>query len=199
MAFTLPDLPYGKDALEPHLSSKTLEFHHGKHHAAYVKKLNGAVEGTKYENMPLDELVASIKEEPVERPQFIFNQAAQHWNHSFYWKCMSPDGGSPSSDLEKAIKEAFGGLEEFKQTFTNESTSHFGSGWGWLIKDTGGNLRVISTHDADTPLAHGQTPLLTVDMWEHAFYLDYQNRKGEYLEAFWKLINWRFVNENFEK
>ncbi|MGM0574863.1 MAG: superoxide dismutase [Myxococcota bacterium] len=200
MAFTLPDLPYSKDALEPSISSKTLEFHHGKHHAGYVKKLNAAVEGTKFAEMDLEELVESVDQAPEAKKTAIFNNGCQHFNHSFYWKCMSPNGGGePTGELAKAIEATFGGFAEFKEAFTNESKTHFGSGWGWLIKDTDGKLKVVSTHDADTPLAHGKTPLLTVDVWEHAYYLDYQNARPEYLKAFWNLVNWDFVAENFGK
>ena len=199
MAFQLPDLPYGKEALAPSISAKTLEFHHGKHHAAYVTKLNAAVEGTKFENMPIEELVRSIDTAPPEKRGAIFNNGAQHLNHSFYWKSMGPDGGQPSGELEKAITLAFGSVDAFREKFANEAINHFASGWAWLVKKTDGGLAVISTHDADTAIAHGHTPLLTCDVWEHAYYIDYQNRRPDYLEAFWKVVNWDFVAQNFGK
>lgn len=195
MAHTLPDLPYAQDALAPHISKETLEYHHGKHHAGYVKKLNAALEGSGMENTPLEELIREIAGNKDK--QGLFNNAAQHFNHSFYWNSLSPNGGGePSGDLAKAINDTFGGFDKFKEAFTTEAGTHFGSGWGWLVKD-GDALKVVSTHDADTPVAHGQTPILTVDVWEHAYYIDYRNARPDYLAAWWNLVNWEFAAKNF--
>ena len=199
MAHKLPELPYAKNALEPAISEKTLGFHHGKHHAGYVTKLNAAVEGTKFENMPLVELLRSMDKVPADKKGAIFNNGAQHFNHSFYWKSMNPHGGgAPQGPLAKALQAAFGGVDGFKNAFVNAAATHFGSGWAWLVKKSDGGVAVVGTHDADTPLAHDQKPLLTCDVWEHAYYLDYQNRRPDYLEAFWGLVNWEFVGANFE-
>ena len=192
MAHTLPALPYASDALEPHISAHTLSFHHGKHHAGYVKKLNAAIEGTDLAGLSLEALVAKGASTGV------FNNAAQHFNHSFYWKSLSPNGGgAPSGALADAINGAFGSFDGFKEAFTKAAGGHFGSGWGWLVKNADGSLAVTSTHDAGCPLTDGQTPLLVVDVWEHAYYLDYQNRRPDYLAGFWELVNWDFVNSNF--
>ena len=191
MAHTLPPLPFAADALEPHISANTLSFHHGKHHAGYIAKLNAAVAGTGLEGKSLEELITDPDAKAV------FNNAAQTFNHSFYWNCLSPDGGgAPSGDLAAAIDKAFGSFEAFKAAFTTAAGTHFGSGWGWLVKDADGNLKVMSTHDAGCPLTDGLTPLLVVDVWEHAYYLDYQNRRPDYLKGFWELANWAFVAEN---
>ncbi|MHC4470538.1 MAG: superoxide dismutase [Planctomycetota bacterium] len=199
MAHQLPDLPYAKNALEPTISENTFNFHHGKHHAAYVTNLNAALEGTEFADMPIDELIGSLDRVPAEKRGAVFNHGCQHFNHSFYWNCMSPSGGEPAGALLDAIDGAFGNLDGLKETFLTECATHFGSGWGWLVKNTDGGLAVVSTHDADTPLAHGQTPLLTADVWEHAYYLDYQNARPKYLEAFWGIVNWEFVQQNFER
>jgi Fe-Mn family superoxide dismutase len=192
-------LPYAPDALEPAISAETLKFHHGKHHGGYVKKLNKAVEGTEARNVPAEELIKRLDRFPLENPTAVFNNAAQHYNHSFYWKCLGPSGGDgPSGSLATAVNETFGGVEALREKFTAECAGHFGSGWGWLVKTIEGNLEVISTHDAETPLRNAQTPLLTCDVWEHAYYLDYQNARPDYLQAFWKSINWEFVAANFE-
>ncbi len=197
MAHTLPDLPYAKDALAPAISAETLEFHHGKHHAAYVKNLNGLLEGTSFANVPLTELIARMEEVPADKRRGVFNNACQHYNHSFYWTSLRPGGGgAPSGALGKAIQAAYGDLDAFKAAFVKECLTHFGSGWGWLVKD-GAGVKIVSTHDADTPLAHGQTPLLTCDVWEHAYYIDYRNNRGAYLESFWKLVDWDFAARNF--
>ena len=169
----------------------TLSFHHGKHHAGYVK-LNAAIEGTDLAGLSLEALVAKGASTGV------FNNAAQHFNHSFYWKSLSPNGGgAPSGALADAINGAFGSFDGFKEAFTKAAGGHFGSGWGWLVKNADGSLAVTSTHDAGCPLTDGQTPLLVVDVWEHAYYLDYQNRRPDYLAGFWQLVNWDFVAENF--
>ena len=191
MAHTLPDLPYASDALEPHISARTLSFHHGKHHAGYVKKLNAAIEGTPDADKSLEDLVRSSV-------GGVFNNAAQHYNHSFYWQSLSPNGGgAPTGELAAAINSTFGSFDAFKEAFTKEAGTHFGSGWAWLVKDADGKLGVISTHDAGCPLAEGLTPLLTCDVWEHAYYLDYQNARPSYLEHYWELVNWDFAAKNY--
>jgi len=192
MAIDLPKLPYADNALEPHISARTISFHYGKHHATYVKNLNGLIQGTDQENASLEEIIAAAA------PGGLYNNAAQVWNHSFYWKCMTPGGGgSPSGVLSDAISAAFGSAGAFKEQFKASAAGNFGSGWTWLVKD-GGKLAIANTDDADTPLKHGQIPLLTVDVWEHAYYLDYQNARPAYLDAFIEhLINWEFVASNF--
>jgi superoxide dismutase, Fe-Mn family len=194
MAFTLPNLPYPMDALAPHLSKETLEFHHGKHHAAYVNTLNEVSRGTKYENMSLDEVVKTAE------PGRLFNQAAQHWNHSFYWTSMKPNGGgTPSGDVAQAITRDCGGLDKFKEQFKAAAVGQFGSGWAWLVAD-GGRLKIMATPNAVDPLAEGQTALLTCDVWEHAYYLDYQNRRPDFVQTFLDhLVNWDFVAQNLSK
>lgn len=198
MAHELPQLPYATDSLAPAISPETFEYHYGKHHAAYVKKLNAALEGNPLAGASLEELIARIDEIPAAKRQGTFNNAAQHFNHSFYWKSMRPGGSDgPSPALAKAIEAKFGDMDSFKTAFLNECATHFGSGWGWLIK-SGDGVDVVSTHDADTPIAHGQTPLLTCDVWEHAYYIDYRNNRGGYLENFWGLVDWDFASANFE-
>jgi len=194
MAHELPALPFSKDALAPHISEETLSYHHGKHHAGYVRKLNNAIEGTPYAELGLEALIEKAK---ADGKQGLFNNAAQHFNHSFYWNCLSPNGGGePTGALADAINDAFGDFASFKEAFSTASKTHFGSGWGWLVKKADGSLAVTSTHDADTPVAHGQTPLLTCDVWEHAYYVDYRNARPDYVAAFWNLVNWDFVAKN---
>lgn len=191
MAFELPPLPYEKNALEPYISQETLEYHYGKHHAAYVKKLNELVKGTEYENMSLEEVVKKSE-------GGIFNNAAQDWNHTFYWHCLSPQGGGePRDELAAAIEKAFGPFEEFKKTFTQCGLTRFGSGWAWLVKNRQGDLEILSTPNADNPMCHDQTPLLTCDVWEHAYYIDTRNDRGKYLQNFWEIVNWDFVLDNY--
>jgi len=190
MAFTLPELPYAKDALAPHISAETLEFHHGKHHAAYVAKLNALTEGTDNAGKSLEELIKSTS-------GGLFNQAAQVWNHTFYWHSMSPNGGgAPSGKIADAINEAFGSFDAFKEKFTAEAAGHFGSGWAWLVKDADGKLSITSTHDAGNPMTDGLTPIITCDVWEHAYYVDQRNARPKYIEAWWNLVNWDFANAN---
>ena len=199
MTQTLPDLPYAIDALAPLISAETLEYHHGKHHATYVTKLNGLIEGTSLADWPLDELVVKANEAPAEIRKPLFNNAAQHLNHSFYWQCLRPVGGDgPTGSLAAPIDGAFGDFDAFKESFTNESVNHFGSGWGWLVKKADGSIGVTSTHDAGNPLTDGETPLLTCDVWEHAYYIDYRNARPKYLASYWDLVNWEFVAANFE-
>ena len=192
MAFELPALPYEQNALEPHISAETLEYHYGKHHATYVTKLNGLVEGTDMENKSLEEIIKSSD-------GGVFNNAAQVWNHTFYWNCLSPNGGgAPSGAIADAINDKWGSFEKFQEEFNASAAGNFGSGWTWLVKKSDGSVDIMNTDDADTPVAHdGVTPLLTVDVWEHAYYIDYRNSRPNYLEAFWKLLNWDFVNKNF--
>lgn len=191
MAFELPALPYEKNALEPHISAETLEYHYGKHHQAYVTKLNDLTNGTDDANKSLEEIVKSSS-------GGLFNQAAQVWNHTFYWHCLSPNGGGePSGALGEAISAKFGSFDKFKEEFNTKAAGNFGSGWTWLIKTDDGGVDIINTDDADTPIAHGQTPLLTIDVWEHAYYIDYRNARPKYLEAVWNVINWDFVAQNY--
>jgi Fe-Mn family superoxide dismutase len=199
MAFTLPELPYAKDALEPHYSAQTLEFHHGKHHNAYVTKTNDLVSGTELEDKPIEEVISAAK---AKGDTTLFNQSAQVWNHTFFWSCMKPGGGGkPSGAVAEAIDKAFGSYEDFVTQYKTKAAGNFGSGWTWLVKKSDGSVEIVNTDDADTPLAHdGMTPVLTVDVWEHAYYLDYQNRRPDYVQAFFDhLVNWDFVNENMAK
>ena len=191
MSFELPALPYAQDALQPHISAETLEFHYGKHHQTYVDKLNGLLPGTDFEEKSLEEVIRSAK-------GGIFNNAAQVWNHSFYWNCLSPNGGGKASGaVADAINSAFGSFEQFQQEFTNSAITNFGSGWTWLVQQEDGSVAIVNTSNADTPLtSKGITPLLTVDVWEHAYYIDYRNARPKYMDAFWALVNWDFVNAN---
>ncbi len=193
--FTLPKLPYAESALEPAISSKTLSFHHGKHHKAYVDKLNELVAGTAYEGMSLEDIV--VKSAKSEKDKAIFNNAGQAWNHDFYWKSMASKGGEPAGKIKDALQSSFGGLKEFKEAFTKAAVAQFGSGWAWLVKGKDGKLKITTTSNADTPIAHGETPLLTADVWEHAYYLDYQNRRPDHIKAWLdKLANWSFAEKN---
>ena len=189
MSFELPALPYAMAALEPYISAKTMEFHYGKHHKAYVDNLNKLVKDTEFENMPLEEVVKNT----AGRKEFtgIFNNAAQAWNHAFFWNCMQKDGGGePSGELKKKIERDFGSYENFRSEFKTAATTQFGSGWAWLVEKDG-KLSVMKTANADTPIAHGYKPLITVDVWEHAYYLDYQNRRPDFVEAFLDhLVRW---------
>jgi Fe-Mn family superoxide dismutase len=192
--FKLPPLPYPENALEPYISSRTLSFHYGKHHQAYVNNTDRLVGGTDMAGMSLEEVV---KKAVDLKNTALFNNAAQAWNHAFYWKGMKPQGGGkPEGRLMESLASAFGGFEGFKNAITEAATGQFGSGWAWLVLD-GNSLKVTNTLNADTPLAHGQKPLLTIDVWEHAYYLDYQNRRGDYVKAFLdNLVNWDFVSKN---
>jgi Fe-Mn family superoxide dismutase len=195
MAHQLPELPYGLDALEPHISRQTLEFHHGKHHAAYVTNLNKAIEGGELEGKSLEDVILAVAGDASKAG--VFNNAAQVWNHSFYWQCMKPGGGgAPSGALAEKITADFGSFDAFKEQFKTAGATQFGSGWAWLVLD-GDTLKVTKTANADLPLAHGQKALLTMDVWEHAYYLDYQNRRPDYMTTFLdKLVNWDFVAAN---
>jgi len=195
MAHTLPALPYDLDALEPHISRQTLEFHHGKHHNAYVTNLNNLVTGSELENKSLEDTITAVAGDAGKAG--VFNNAAQVWNHSFYWQCMKPGGGGrPSGALADKINADFGSFEAFVEQFKTAGATQFGSGWAWLVLD-GGTLKVTKTGNADLPLAHGQKALLTMDVWEHAYYLDYQNRRPDYITTYLeKLVNWDFVAAN---
>ena len=187
MAITLPELPFAMDALSPHISAETLEFHYGKHHNAYVTNLNGMIEGTPLAEKSLEEIVKSSE-------GGVFNNAAQVWNHSFYWNCLSPNGGGePSGALSDAINKAFGSFDKFKEEFSKAAATQFGSGWAWLVKKADGSLAITQTSNAGCPLTEGVTPLMTCDVWEHAYYVDYRNARPKYIEAFWSLVNWDFV------
>ncbi len=191
MQHELPPLPYEKNALEPHISAETLEYHYGKHHQTYVTNLNKLVVGTEFENMALEEIVKKAS-------GGIFNNAAQVWNHTFYWNCLSPSGGgAPSGALADAINQAFGSFDAFKEKFGTSAATNFGSGWTWLVKSADGGVEIVNTSNAATPLADGKTALLTCDVWEHAYYIDYRNARPKYVEAFWNLVNWDFVSGNF--
>jgi Fe-Mn family superoxide dismutase len=193
MAFQLPELPYPMDALAPHISAETLEYHHGKHHAAYVKKSNELIKGTKFANASLDEILKTAEPGP------LFNNVEQHYNHSFYWKCLSPKGGGePKGPVADAIKKAFGSFDSFKDKFSKAAVEHFGSGWAWLVRDKDGSIQVLTTHDAGCPIRQGQSPIITCDVWEHAYYIDYRNERPKYVEAFWKVVNWEFANQNLK-
>jgi len=187
MAHELPALPYDKKALEPVISQETIEYHYGKHHQTYATNLNKLVPGTEFEGKSLEEII-------MKSSGGVFNNAAQVWNHTFYWNCLSPKGGGePSGALATAIKSKFGSFNEFKKQFTQSATTNFGSGWTWLVKGKDGALEIVNTSNAGTPMTEGKTALLTVDVWEHAYYVDYRNTRPKYLEEIWKIVNWDFV------
>lgn len=190
MAITLPELPYAMDALQPHISKETLEFHYGKHHATYVAKLGPLIEGTELADADLEHIVKNSE-------GGVFNNAAQIWNHTFYWNCLSPNGGGePTGAIADAITASFGSFDAFKEQFTTSAANNFGSSWTWLVKNTDGTVAIVNTSNAGTPLTSDATPLLTVDLWEHAYYIDYRNSRPAYMDAFWSLVNWEFVNKN---
>jgi Fe-Mn family superoxide dismutase len=193
MAIQLPALPYAQDALAPHISAETLSFHYGKHHAGYVSKLNAATEGTAFASWSLEDFITKPEGKP------FFNNAAQIYNHSFYWNCLSPKGGGqPTGALAAKINATWGSFDAFKAAF-NAAAGHFGSGWAWLVKDASGKLSIVDTADAGCPLTSGLTPLLTCDVWEHAYYIDYRNARAKYLEQFWAFVNWDFVKANLNR
>jgi Fe-Mn family superoxide dismutase len=187
MEHKLPELPYPKGALAPHMSAETLEFHHDKHHAAYVTNLNKLIPGTEFENAPLEDIIRKASGP-------IFNNGAQIWNHTFFWNCLVPNGGGePSGKLAEEINREFGSFAQFKERLTNAAVTCFGSGWAWLTRDGSGKLAIEATSNAANPLRDGRKPLLTCDVWEHAYYIDYRNRRPDFVGAFWNLVNWRFV------
>lgn len=190
MAFTLPPLPYALDALAPTISKETLEYHYGKHHQAYVTNLNKQIEGTEFESKSLEDIIKTAS-------GGIFNNAAQVWNHTFYWSCMSPNGGGePTGALLDGIKAKWGSVEDFKKAFNTSAAGNFGSGWTWLVKKSDGALDIVNTSNAATPLTTADVALLTCDVWEHAYYIDYRNARPKYLESFWSLVNWDFAAKN---
>lgn len=190
MEHKLPELPYAKEALAPYISAETIEYHYGKHHATYVANLNKLIVGTEFEDLSLEEIIKKSR-------GAIFNNAAQVWNHTFYWNCLAPNaGGEPSGALAEAINNNFGSFAAFKEKFTATAIGTFGSGWAWLVKNSDGSLAIVSTSNAGCPLTEGTTPLLTCDVWEHAYYIDYRNARPKYVEAFWNLVNWKFVESN---
>ena len=193
--FKLPALPYDLSGLEPYISEKTLSYHYGKHHKTYIDNLNNLLEqddSKKYEGKTVEEIIADSEGK-------IFNNAAQSFNHTFYWYCMKPvakdEANEPSESLRKILEDNFGGVDEFKEQFTEVAKTHFGSGWAWLLKKQDGSIEIAGMHDADTPLINNDVPLLALDVWEHAYYLDYQNNRPDYIEAFWRVVNWDFVDE----
>jgi len=190
MEHTLPPLPYAKDALQPHISAETLEYHYGKHHATYVTNLNNLIKGTEFENMSLEEIVKKSS-------GGIFNNSAQVWNHTFFWNCMAPNaGGAPTGAVADAINAKFGSFDKFKEEFTKSALGNFGSGWTWLVQKADGGVDIVNTSNAQTPLASDDKALLTCDVWEHAYYIDYRNARAKFVEAFWNLVNWEFVGKN---
>lgn len=194
MAHILPPLPYAQDALVPHISKETVELHYGKHHQTYVTNLNNLIANTEFADKSLEEIIKKSS-------GAIFNNAAQVWNHTFYWNCLKPNGGGEPTGkstvkLAEAINKSFGSFAKFKEEFTKTAIGTFGSGWAWLVKDANGSLALVSTSNADTPMTSGQTALLTCDVWEHAYYVDYRNMRPKYVEAFWNLVNWDFVASN---
>jgi Fe-Mn family superoxide dismutase len=192
MSFTLPKLPYAMDALKPHISAETLEYHYGKHHQTYVNNLNGLTEGKPEASMSLEEIIKKSS-------GGLFNNAAQIYNHTFYWNCLAPNaGGEAKGPVADAIKKSFGDFASFKEKFTAASVTLFGSGWAWLVKNADGSIAIEQTSNAGCPLTKDQTPLLTCDVWEHAYYIDYRNLRPKYVEAFWNLVNWDFVNQNLK-
>jgi len=192
MEHKLPELPYEKGGLAPVISAETLEYHHDKHHKAYVDNLNKLIQGTEYENMTLEDIIKKAS-------GGIFNNGAQVWNHTFYWNCLSPKGGGePTGALAEAIKKSFGSFEQFREKFSTTAVAQFGSGWGWLVKNADGSLSVESTGNAANPIKEGKKPLLTCDVWEHAYYIDFRNARAKYVEAFWSKVNWDFVAKNFK-
>ena len=190
MAIELPPLPYERDALAPHISGETLDYHHGKHHKAYVDNLNKMIAGTEFEAMPLEEIIRKSQ-------GAMFNNAAQVWNHTFFWNSLAPKaGGNPTGAIAAAIDKSFGSFADFKKKFSDAAAAQFGSGWAWLVKNNDGSIAVETTGNAETPFAAGKTVVLTLDVWEHAYYIDYRNARPKFIEAFWNIVNWDFANKN---
>ena len=197
MAFSVPDLPYPYDALEPHIDEATMRVHHDKHHQAYVDKANAALEGTEWADRDVEDVLRNLSALPGDKQAAVRNNAGGHYNHTLFWQMLSPDGGgAPSGELASAIDDKFGSLDSFKEEFKNAGIARFGSGWAWLVKDSSG-LAVVSTPNQDSPISDGATPLLGCDVWEHAYYLKYQNKRPDYIDAFWNVVNWDYVAERF--
>ena len=191
MEHTLPPLPYPMDALQPHISKETLEYHYGKHHQAYITNLNNLIKGTEFENASLEDIIKKSS-------GGVFNNSAQVWNHTFFWNCMKPNGGgTPTGAVANAINQKWGSFDKFKEEFSKSAVSNFGSGWTWLVKKGDGSVDIVNTSNAGTPLTTADVPLLTCDVWEHAYYIDYRNARPKFVEAFWNLVNWDFVAKNF--
>jgi Fe-Mn family superoxide dismutase len=197
MAYTVPDLPYPYEALEPHIDAETMHLHHDKHHQAYVDKVNAALEGTEFADQPIEEVLKSLDQIPADKPNAVRNNGGGHYNHSLFWEWMSPDGGGePDGDLASALERAFGSFSGFQAKLKDAGVNQFGSGWAWLVHD-GSGLAVVSTPNQDNPISDGKTPLLGVDVWEHAYYLTYRNRRPDYIDAWWNTVNWAKVAEGF--
>jgi Fe-Mn family superoxide dismutase len=195
MAFEVPDLPYAYDALEPYIDETTMHLHHDKHHQTYVDKANAALEGTEWADRSVEDVLTNLSSIPGDKQAAVRNNAGGHYNHSLFWKMMAPNaGGEPTGDIAAAISDTFGSFGDFKEQFKAAGANRFGSGWAWLVKDSSG-LAVVSTPNQDSPISDGSSPLLGVDVWEHAYYLKYQNKRPEYLDAFWNVVNWDYVNE----
>lgn len=200
MAYSLPALPYAYDALEPNIDTKTMEIHHSKHHQTYINNINGAIEGTEWEKLPVEELVAKVNEVPADLKNMVINNGGGHANHSLFWTVMSPQGGGePTGDIAEAIQQQLGGFDAFKDAFTKAAISRFGSGWAWLSVTPEHKLVVESSGNQDSPLMHGNTPILGLDVWEHAYYLKYQNRRPEYIAAFYNVVDWNEVNRRYHQ
>ncbi len=200
MAYKLPDLPYDFDALEPHIDEKTMRIHHGKHHQGYTNKVNAALEGHDFADLPIEEVLQRIDEVPSDIRQAVINNGGGYANHKLFWSILSPNGGGePEGKLAEAINKAFGSFEDFKEKFSSASAGQFGSGWGWLCVNSNGNLEVTSTANQDSPLMDGMTPILGLDVWEHAYYLNYQNRRPDYISSFWNIVDWDQVAKNYEE
>ncbi len=198
MAYTLPDLPYDYDALEPHFDARTMEIHHSKHHAGYTSKVNAALEGTEFADKDIEDVLSNISALPTDKVQAVINNGGGYANHSLFWTILSPNGGgNPDGELAKAIDDTFGSFDQFKEAFSNAAATRFGSGWAWLSVDADGNLNVHSTANQDSPIMEGMTPILGLDVWEHAYYLNYQNRRPDYISAFWNVVDWNKVGEYY--
>lgn len=199
MAYKLPDLPYAYDALEPHIDERTMKIHHDKHHGGYTKKTNAALEGSEFADQPIEEVLQRINEVPEDIRQNVINNGGGYANHKLFWTILSPNGGGPATgDIADAINEKFGGFDQFKEELSNAATGRFGSGWAWLCVKKDGSLEVLSTQNQDSPYMDGLTPILGLDVWEHAYYLNYQNKRGDYVEHFWNLVNWDQVNKYYK-
>ena len=195
MPYSVPDLTYGYDALAPHIDDQTMRIHHDKHHQAYVDKVNAALDGTEWDGKPIEDVLKNLDSLPADKQKAVRNNGGGHYNHSLFWEFLSPEGGGePTGDLAEAINGAFGSFDEFKAKFKDAGVTQFGSGWAWLVDD--GGLKIMKTANADLPLKHGVKALLTVDVWEHAYYIDYRNARPKFIEAFWNIVNWGFANQN---
>ena len=199
MAYKLPDLPYAYDALEPHIDARTMEIHHTKHHQGYTNKVNAALEGHEFADLPIEDVLSRINEVPEDIRQNVVNNGGGFANHKLFWTILSPNGGGkPGGDLASAIEDEFGSFDNFKEKFSTTSAGQFGSGWGWLVVDNSKGLKVLSTANQDSPLMNGLTPIMGLDVWEHAYYLNYQNRRPDYIQSFWNIVNWDQVEKNYE-